>query len=82
MKYVQDNGKTLDQEIAPKEAMTVMFNKKWTDKNIRNVANGIKEITIYTSTDTLFHSLDKEEIFTILKNNRSTFKDRVNLKVK
>jgi len=82
LKYVQENGKTIEQEIASKEAMTIMFDKKWTDKNTLNVANGIKEITIYTSADTLFHSINKDEIYTILRSNRSAFKDRVNLKVK
>jgi len=81
LKYIQENGKIMEQEISSKEELNMMFDKKWTDKNTRIVTNSIKEITIYTSTDTIYHSLNKDEIYRIFKDNCSTFKDKVTLKI-
>lgn len=82
LKYVQENGKVMEQEIKAKNELNMMFDKKWTDKNIRTVVGNIKEIVLYTSTDTIFQTHDKDVIYKIFKENRTQpFKDKISLKL-
>ena len=82
LKYIQENGKVMEQEIEAKEELNMMFDKKWTDKNIQTVVDNIKEIALYTETDTIFQSQDKKVIYKMFKNNRNfPFKDKISLKI-
>jgi len=81
VEYIQNN-ETLKQEIGIKEEMNLMFPKRWTDKNMSDVAGKIQKITIYTTTDTLLSVSNKEEIFALFKKNRSDiFKDMISIKI-
>lgn len=72
----------MEQEIKAKNELNMMFDKKWTDKNIRTVVGNIKEIVLYTSTDTIFQTHDKDVIYKIFKENRTQpFKDKISLKL-
>ncbi len=84
LKYIQENGKGIEQEIRKKEDLNMMFDKRWTDDNIRNAVNSIKAIIItYNKSDTLLNVSDKNEMFQLFKDNRAEpFKDRITFKVK
>ena len=79
--YVQENGKGITQEIGVKEDLNMMFDKKWTDKNIQDVVSNIKEIKIYNKQDTLLKVSDKQQLFNLFKNNRALFHDRITFKI-
>lgn len=79
--YTQENGKSITQEIGMKEDLNMMFDKKWTDKNIKDVVNNIKEIKIYNKQDTLLKILDKQQLFDLFKNNRTLLQDRITFRI-
>lgn len=83
LEYTQENGSSLKQEIDAGEDLNMMFDKRWSDKSIRNVVNNIKEIVIYNQRDTLLHVTDKNQLFDLFKTNRSEiFHDRITLQIK
>jgi len=73
----------LRQEIGVKEEMSMMFSKRWSDKNIKDVTDKIDRVTVWSATDTLFSISDKNELYEFFRKNRSeVFKDMISIKIK